>query len=330
MKLARILNEAKARFLVLPPVLLLLATFVPAGPPPPIGPAADAVLTVVPVALDPHRPGLRRVGALTFLSGWALRSADRRFGGISAMSIEGGRVTAISDAGVVLSFPLPRRAGAFPLRIEPLPQGQIPDAGLHDTESLVVDGPRAWIGFERINVVARYRREGWRLESFARPRPMRDWRSNLGVEAMVRLADGRFLVFGEEPDEDPRYSPVILLAGDPAERGTAAALLRYRRQPGYRVTDADLLPDGRLLVLNRAFGFFDGPSARLVVVEPGALRAGGVLTGDLIAELRAPLAVDNMEALSVVREGGRTIVRIASDDNFMAFQRSLLLEFALE
>jgi hypothetical protein len=36
-----------------------------------------------------------------------------------------------------------------------------------------------------------------------------------------------------------------------------------------------------------------------------------------------------MEALSVMREQGRTIVRLASDDNFLRIQRTLLLEFAL-
>ena len=42
------------------------------------------------------------------------------------------------------------------------------------------------------------------------------------------------------------------------------------------------------------------------------------------------LPVDNMEALSVTREGDRTIVWIASDDNFNPLlQRTLLMKFAL-
>ena len=49
-----------------------------------------------------------------------------------------------------------------------------------------------------------------------------------------------------------------------------------------------------------------------------------------IAELRSPASVDNFEALSVTQEGGETIVRLASDNNFMAMQRTLLLEFRLE
>ena len=45
--------------------------------------------------------------------------------------------------------------------------------------------------------------------------------------------------------------------------------------------------------------------------------------------LQPPLTVDNMEALSVTVENGRTIVWIASDDNFFPLQRTLLLKFAL-
>ena len=287
-------------------------------------------MTAVPVALDPGRPAVRRVGELLFLRGWALNSPDRRFGGISAMRVEGDRVTALSDAGTVLSFRLPRRRGAMPLRVEPLSQRIIRDESFYDTESMLFEGGRAWIGFERLNAVARYRRDGWQLESHARPPAMRRWRANLGAEAMVRLPDGRFLVFAEGRSGDGPYSPVVLFAGDPAERGTPAALLRYRRVPGYRITDAALLPDGRLLTLNRGFGFFEGPTAIVTIAPLAGLAPGSTIAGRAIAELRAPLAVDNMEALSVTREGGRTIVRLASDDNFMALQRSLLLEFALD
>jgi hypothetical protein len=37
-----------------------------------------------------------------------------------------------------------------------------------------------------------------------------------------------------------------------------------------------------------------------------------------------------MEALAVEREGGRTILWIASDDNFNPLQRTLLLKFGLD
>ena len=78
----------------------------------------------------------------------------------------------------------------------------------------------------------------------------------------MRLADGRFLVLGEgprRPARDQRRGAVRRRSGD--ARHAAPSLLRYRRVPGYRATDAALLPDGRLLILNRRFAWLEGFSA---------------------------------------------------------------------
>ena len=55
--------------------------------------------------------------------------------------------------------------------------------------------------------------------------------------------------------------------------------------------------------------------------EPGGLTAWVLSDGK---------AGDELQALSVAEENGRTILWIASDDNFMGFQRTLLLKFALD
>jgi hypothetical protein len=54
-----------------------------------------------------------------------------------------------------------------------------------------------------------------------------------------------------------------------------------------------------------------------------------VVTGEAVGTLAAPMAVDNLEGIAVERVGGRTIVWLISDDNFLPFQRTLLLKFAL-
>ena len=321
----------RRRALRIPALLLaflLLATITTPGPPPPPREAGTARLFARAVALDEGDPGRRRVGALFFLRGWELSSDDQSFGGISAMQVEGGRVIAIGDTGTLFEFALPARPGATELRIVPLSAGGGSAKSGRDTESLALHGGRAWIGFEGLNAIARYRRGDWAAESAARPAAMRGWRGNAGAEAMVRLPDGRFLVFAEGRRGEAT-SAVLLFAGDPAVPGTGAEALRYRRANGFRVTDAALLPDGRLLILTRRLSLLSGVRARLAVADLPALRSGAVIEGVGIAELAPPLAVDNLEALSVASEGGRTIVRIASDDNFMAIQRTLLLEFAL-
>ncbi|MEA3032544.1 MAG: hypothetical protein QOH86_560, partial [Sphingomonadales bacterium] len=150
---------------------------------------------------------------------------------------------------------------------------------------------------------------------------------NRGPEAMLRLPDGRFLVFEEG---NGRGGDLLLFAGDPAVAGTRAAKLRYRPPPHYRATDAALLPGGRALVLNRRWTVLQGFTAKLTIVPLDRLIPGAELVGREIADFRPPLVVDNLEGLSVVREAGRTFVWITSDDNYLPLQRTLLLKFALE
>lgn len=309
--------------------LLLLATFAPPGAERPRPQQAEAVLHFQPVPLDPSWPERRRAGALIFLGGWSLSSASTLFGGLSALHVEEGEATAFTDSGSVVRFPLPPAPAGAQVRIARLPDG--PGEGTRktdrDVEAAVVRGRLAWIAFERGNAVWRYDRRGWRAVGGAAPDAMGEWSSNRGAEAMARLPDGRFLVFAEGKKA---VSEAILFLGDPAHPRTRTRRLLYRPPSGFRITDAALLPDGRLLLLHRRFRLLDGVSAKLAVLEPARWREGALLEGEEIAHLRAPMTIDNLEALAVSEEGGRTIVWMASDDNFNPLQRTLLMKFALE
>lgn len=322
-------RSRRSAFLVL--VFALLATNVTAPPePPPPGPAV-ATLIIQPVALDESAPGRRRIGSLDYLGGWALSSDSARFGGVSSLHVEGGEVDALSDDGTLFRFARPAGRGREPVRIDPLGDGPGPATrkSNRDTESMVILGPWLWAGFENHNMIWRYRRADLGAAASAQPAPMRDWRGNSGAEGMTRLADGRFLVFCEGRSDDRPFSDLILFDGDPADPDTPAALLHYRRVPGYRVSDATTLPDGRLLILNRRFEWLEGFSLVLTIADARNLHPGAVVESREIARLQPPLTIDNMEGLSVTVEDGRTIVWLASDDNFLPLQRTLLLKFAL-
>jgi hypothetical protein len=308
-------------------ILLLLGTFAPPALYRPKPPPAFPVITFEAVPLDSRRPDRKRVGALIWLGGWVLESNDPRFGGISALHVSGNRVIALSDAGTLIRFGLPGTAAET--RIEPLSAGpgSADVKGDRDSESMTVHGGRAWVGFERSQAVWRYDLAGWRPQSSARPPAMRRWRSNRGVEALVRLPGGRFLAFSEGGGF--AESPAIFFHGDPAREGTRAETLRYQPPAGYRITDAALLPDGRLLLLHRRVRLTEGVAAKLTIARLPVMAAGALITSEEIAVLRTPVSVDNMEGLSVTSEGGRTILWIASDDNFNPLQRTLLLKFAL-
>lgn len=310
---------------------LLLGSYVP--PAPAVEPAAleEAELRFEPVPLDDSNPERRRLGALTFLGGWEISSANRRFGGISALHVEGGQVTAVNDSGVVLRFPLPRD-GRSRVRLQTLVEGPGPasDKTARDSETLLIEGERAWIAFENRNAVWRYDRRTWRAEAASRPPEMRRWPVNAGSEGIARLPDGRFLIMGEGLRDSDGSSPALVFEGDPALGHGGATEFRYRPPPGYRVTDAAALPDGRLLLLNRRFTILGGFTVKLTLLRlPPRIRAGLVVAGTELADFTPPVTSDNFEALSVARENGRTILWIASDDNYFPLQRTLLLRFAL-
>jgi hypothetical protein len=82
-------------------------------------------------------------------------------------------------------------------------------------------------------------------------------------------------------------------------------------------------------VLTRRFSFLEGVSVVLCAAPFEAIVEAAVLDCDPMARLAPPLTIDNMEALAIDEEDGRTILWMASDDNFNPLQRTLLLKFAL-
>jgi hypothetical protein len=267
-------------------------------------------------------------GPLRLDGAWSLTSNDPRFGGLSALHVEGGQVTAFSDSGWLIRFPLSGKAATVRAQISLAPgMGASADSKAdRDVEAMAVLGPLAWVMLERRNLAIRYRRDTWQRDSYAEPKAMKDWRANNGGEAMLRLPDGRFLVFSEGKGG---ISDVLMFLGDPAAPGTRAVKMRYHPPEGYGITDAALTGDGRMLLLNRQANIFKGGFVAKVVEAPiPETRAGGLIQGTEIADLGWPLA-DNMEALSVTREGGRDILWMASDNNYNSIQRTLLLRFIL-
>lgn len=308
--------------------LIFLATTSVTSPPDP-----HAAIISSPIALDPSDSGRDRVGRLRYLGGWQLRSQRPDFGGISSMRVSGGEVLAVSDAGMAFRFRLGPDGSVSGARFAELPAWPGPghDKVDRDSESLAFDpaSGRLWIGFERHNQIWRYSPGLAKGEAHAAPPAMKHWPWNGGPEAMVRLTDGRFLIFCEDPTGSGDLHEVLLYAGDPTGPGAIPARFLYRAPPRFRVTDAAQLPDGRLLLLHRDFAIGRGISAALTIVDPGKIEAGTVLEGQLVARLQPPLTLDNMEALSIERANGRTILWIASDDNFNPLQRTLLMKFEL-
>lgn len=303
-------------------------------------------VAAVAVPLNPDNLEQRKVGALTFLGAWHLRSENSDFGGFSALGrLPDGRFLALSDAGWMAAFRLtPKKDGGAAISdsfIARLPgaEGIGPDGEEltyqdRDSESLTrdADGRNYWVGYENRNAIRRMDSSFVRVEAKVQPAAMAKWPSNGGAEAIVKLADGRFLVFSETADITGGGTKGLLYTGDPTKHGAVSVPVRYIAPVDFRVTDAAQLPNGDVLLLNRALGL-GGFSAKLVRVPLANIGGDGPIQGAVIATLTAPLTVDNMEGLLVehVRVDGRerTYVWIISDDNYFGFQRTILMKFAL-
>jgi hypothetical protein len=313
-------------------ILLLLFAIILAGGERTIYKNQSQNIALRPLPLDPAHPGERRIGDLIFLGAWELGSGNSDFGGISALAaLPGGRFVGVSDAGTLIGFGLTNNQHADRPFIAPLPESHGPDKSYkdRDSEGIAYDPGTGqfWVSYEFHHAIRRFAPSFARSTGIRKLKGRHPWRDNKGVEAIIRLRDGRFVAIAENLEAGLHDG--ILFSGDPVERGTAVSRFSYRPPAGYRVTDGTMLPDGRLLLLNRRIGFPNGFSAKLTMVDIGALSGSTEVSGKVIATLAAPLLVDNMEGMAVTRERGEVILWLISDNNFNIWQRTLLMKFRL-
>lgn len=319
-------------------VLLLAILLLPAphkNKPELFGPG-PLLVTARPLSLSTDGPA-RSVGSLDYLGGWQLSSPHTGFGGISSLLVDrSGQVLALSDSGTLMGFAVQRRRESRHPFIAPLPvrqEDRDEPWWAWDSESMVHDPAtdRYWVGFEMLQRICRYAPGFARVETCRIWPEIEGWPETGSIESLARLPDGRFLAIAEMGMASDGSHDTLLFAGDPAESGTAPPLhLRYAPPRGYRPTDAIALDERHLLVLNRRVTLQNLFTAVLALVElPARPRSGDLLQARSLARLAPPLLADNFEGLAISREGGRTIIWIASDDNHEFFQRTLLLKFAL-
>jgi len=298
---------------------------------PPQRPDHSQVVEAVP---EPRGSECCSYGPFRLAGAWRLTSPNTDFGGWSALLVaRPGRLLAFSDRGYSLDMPQPGEGGAVRLG------AVFPDKAQYkenrDIESATRDpaSGRIWIALEGRNAISRH---GSDLagEAIVQPPEMRQWLLNTGPEAMVRLADGRFVVLSEANVDwgDGAVHDALLFSGDPA-LSTPAQGFRFAGPKGYRPVDMAQLPDGRVLVLMRRLRW-PMPArfaAKLALADPAEIAPGRLWRSREIADLDAgPLATDNFEGLAVMPgKDGAVTVWLISDDNSAVTQRTLLWRMEL-
>jgi hypothetical protein len=295
-----------------------------------------ALVESVPIEVDPKDPERRNFGSLTLLSAFHLQSKDRRFGGLSGLSIgDDGKLYAISDRGYWLSATMLRHAnGALSnlvdWQIAPLlttTQKTVSER-LRDAEALARTRDGSFlVAFEGAHRIWRYSAPPETFRSAPRPVqiPPAVLRapSNGGIEALTILPDGRLLALTEEfANPDGSFKGWLIDKGNWAE-------LAYLPAEGFRVTDCAALDNGDVLVLERRYVPFGILSARVTLVKADSLKPRAKLIGKELLKLEQPLAAENYEGIAAKRTPQGTIIFIVSDDNYGFFQQTLLLQFLL-
>jgi hypothetical protein len=291
---------------------------------------------------DVRDPERRTFGLLEFRGGLVLTSSFKEFGGISAIRVQsdGAHFIAVSDRGwwfrgrLVYDGIKPK--GVAEAEMAPVlgADGKpLAARGWFDTESIAEDGGTLYVGIERVNQIVRfnYGKDGLLARGTPIPVPpgVKSLPFNKGLEALVFVPRtfplGGTLIAISERGLDKAKNSLAFLIGGPSP-GT----FTIKRTNDYDVSDAALLPAGDLLVLERKFGWTTGLSVRIRRIALGDVKPDALVDGATVFEADLGYEIDNLEGLSVHRNGnGETVLTLISDDNFSALQRTLLLQFTL-
>lgn len=108
------------------------------------------------------------------------------------------------------------------------------------------------------------------------------------------------------------------------------ARLTYVADADYRPTGLATLPDGDVIAIERRNPVLFAVGGRIVLIPRETIQPGAAIGGFELARLTPPLLNANFEGIAAWRDpAGAIRLLVISDDNFLAVQRTLLLELVL-
>ncbi len=337
-----------------PHVVLLLAAWLAAAVPSAAlaeaTPPGEAIaLETAPVRLNDEAPEQTRIGRLRWRGGLALRAADARFGGLSALwlSDAGTRALAVSDEGHWVTF-----APSYDAAGDLVGAGDARLGALHDAAGASLAGSKTrgdaeglaalpdgtlLVSFERAHRLSRYAGRPPVGPPRDLPAPgAHEPGANAGIESITPLPGGGLLAISEGLTAEVAGTPawqgfVAPDAADSQARPQAWRRFHLPRDGDLAPVAARVGPKGQWLYwLERGFSLIGGLRVKLKRAPLAPALAGELLAPEELAALTPPLTLDNLEGLWLRRgPAGETLITLLSDDNFNPVQRSLLLQFEL-
>ena len=265
----------------------------------------------------------------THLGSFSWRHPAEWFGGFSAihMSADGQEFVGMTDRSTLITAQVARKdgqitgiqiTGNWPLVSS---KGRPLIGGVGDSEGLAVarDGG-LFISFENTHRVAYYPAPGSKAQVLPRPKAFDGFEENGGLEALAIDHRGHLYSMPEKNRTAAGDIPVYRWDG------RAWSVPFVLQQSGkFLPVAADFGPDGRLYILERDLGWTGFRSRlRRWQLDGDSPHAEEILFQTSTGEH------DNLEGLSVWRDDeGHLRATMISDDNFLALQRTELVEYLL-
>lgn len=299
-------------------------------------------MTAKPISQFKPNSNQTTFGPLEFLGGIEFSSDDGRVQSLSSIRFrpDGRRFISVLDTGEWLTGQIERDAsgklsGLSDVAVSPIlmSNGRAGSKSSSDAEGLALRGGEAFVSFEQQHRVDAYPDPGFETSKPSRSVdfliPRHELRRNAGIETLVA-----------SPASSPLAGGLVAIAE--SSRDTAGNLLAaiidgplkgqftvVRHDP-YDATDGAFLPNGDLLLLERRFSFIGGMGMKIRRIKGADIRPGAVVDGEVLIDVGADHAIDNMEGIDVVAgPDGSPHLIIVSDDNGLFLQRNLMLEFRL-
>ena len=283
-------------------------------------------VTIPKLKADVKKWQLEQVGFLN------IDRNEKDYGGFSGLVImnEGTKALVVTDKSFFFVLELRRDENDILTGYSVIRKGRILSSkGEHlngrntDSESIVIDkNNNYYISFEsnhRIMMHAKVEGKG----VFIPKHPMfRKLSVNKGIEALAIDADNRLIAIPEKPPSGISDIPIFRLQNDKWE------IIKYVKiNDNFLVTDAEILPEGLLLILERKFSWTQGFKTRFRLISLDKF------------DNKEPITVftstanqfDNLEGVTLWRDkNGEMRILTVSDDNFHPLQQSEIREFFLK
>ncbi|MES2665397.1 MAG: esterase-like activity of phytase family protein [Pseudomonadota bacterium] len=276
-----------------------------------------------------------------YLASFAWRDDQPRFGGFSAIEMrDATRFVALSDRGAFVEGTLTRDAqgvitGATTGRITLLTTDGVKPLSVprSDSEGLALapDG-RFYVSFETAARVLQYDVLTGAARNLPTPEAFRRFPRNAGFESVAVGGDGAVYVIPERtaPAKGGVFSRYSGTEDEPDfpvfrfRNGVWEQPFDLPRSGAYLPVSADIGPDGRLYVLERAFHGLAGFGSR---VRSFAMTSTALTQP--VTLLESPVGLhDNLEGMSVWQDdSGALRLTLIADDNFRMFQRTEIVEY---